>query len=823
MGPVAERSVAELLSVGAESNHFDWIGLCLDNSDLPLIHPEESEPICDVLPVAQEILGRYGTELTDISSSIKRLVDSGQMSGCEEFSRPEFCVGINVFDTDNEHQGALFFLDRQPKELDEQQKRFIERLLALTEHHVEADKIRALQNQLEEKDQQLSLLSEVARQTSNGVVVTDAQGRVTWINRGFQKITGFSLSEMLGKKPGHVLQGDMTAPETKAYMHDQIRHRRRFDAEVINYYRNGTPYWVRIQCEPLYCSDGVFKGFLAIQTDIDSEKKHQSRLEHSLKLNQAILETLHDAVVTTDIRGQIKTVNPSLERMFGYSRSTLIGESISKLMPAQVASEHGHYMREYAARKGRSSSEIMGNLRSVKGQKADGTVFPLRIAVTETTANSEPLLVAAIHDITESEEAKIGLERFRQTLDSTLDCVFMFDSESFQFIYVNRGAIEQLGFSEHELLKMHPYDIKPEFNTFDKFQRMVAPLKNGDISHLKFQTEHQCKGGQRLPVEVSLQYVALDGDLPRFVAVVRDITEQQFHEETIERLAYYDPLTDLPNRRRIRKEIKATMAANAEKDVYGAILLTDLDEFKSVNDTLGHRSGDRLLVELARRYQQAVSDGDTVSRLGGDEFLVVLKDLHSDPTAAAEKAKDIAQGLLDSSSKPTKTLGTAKQVSTSVGIVLYKDEPASVSDLMRMADIAMYDAKRKGKDCYSVFDDTMQQNLLGEERLVSDLKLALSCEDQLVPWFQPKVDQYGTFSGFEALVRWHHPEKGFLAPGQFIELAEAKNLIVALGDLVLEQSCRQMATWREQFPIDEWTVAVNISQKQPLCVSVVVA
>ena len=571
---------------------------------------------------------------------------------------------------------------------------------------------------------------------------------------------------------------------------------------------------MRIQCEPLYCSDGLFKGFLAIQTDIDSEKKQQSRLEHSLKLNEAILETLHDAVVTTDIRGQIKTVNPSLEQMFGYPKSALIGESISKLMPAEEAREHGEYMRKYAASKERSSSEIMGNLRSVMAQKADGTVFPLRIAVTETTVNSEPLLVAAIHDITDSEEAKTNLERFRQTLDSTLDCVFMFDSESFQFIYANRGAIDQLGFSEDELLTMHPYDIKPEFNSFQKFKRLVEPLKQRSISQLKFQTKHQRKNGEQLPVEVSLQYVALDGDLPRFVAVVRDITEQQFHEETIERLAYFDPLTDLPNRRRVREEIKTELSENASNDVYGAILLTDLDEFKSVNDTLGHRSGDRLLVELARRYQQVVADRDTVARLGGDEFLVVLKDLHSDMTIAANKAKGIAEKLLDASSKPTQTLGTAKQVSTSVGIVLYKDLPYSVSDLMRMADIAMYDAKRKGRNCYSVFDDTMQQTLLGEERLVSDLKRALSCEDQLLPWFQPKVDQYGAFSGFEALLRWHHPEKGFLTPGQFIDLAESKNLIVPLGDLVLEKSCRQMKIWREQFPIADWTVAVNISQKQ---------
>ena len=543
----------------------------------------------------------------------------------------------------------------------------------------------------------------------------------------------------------------------------------------------------------------------------NSEDQSQRALEYSFNINRAILNTLYDAVVMTDLQGRIQSVNPAFEKMFGYKENELIGETITKLMPPAVAHHHPDFMHAYA--EGETPGKIMGNLRAVQGLKADGTLFTLQIAVTETKVGSERLLVAALQDITDSEAARLSLNRFRKTLDSTLDCVFMFDAQTLQFFYVNQGAVDQLGYTTNELLKLHPYDVKPLFPEAE-FRKMIAPLLNGEVRRLNFQTVHRHKDGHDLPVDIFLQYVSLEDEPARFIAIVRDITEQQQHKEEIEHLAYFDPLTNLPNRSLIALKLEDCLRSCSETGRFGALMLTDLDDFKTINDTLGHRDGDRLLIEISDRFANVLGDRHSISRLGGDEFLVVTTTPHRDYNAAYKQVSNLAEQLLAAAALPTGALDRAPSISTSLGFVLFNDDSISASELMRMADVAMYDAKKKGKNQISLFDDTMQKELLEEHQLTADLNKALSAESEIVPWFQPKVDRDGRLNGFEALARWHHPERGLLNPASFIELAEKKNLIVPLSDQILMQTCRQMSSWRAQFSMDDWTVSVNISQSQ---------
>ena len=542
-----------------------------------------------------------------------------------------------------------------------------------------------------------------------------------------------------------------------------------------------------------------------------SEDQSQQALEHSFNINRAILNTLYDAVVMTDLQGRIQSVNPALVRMFGYPETELIGEYITKLMPPEVAQHHPGYMQAHA--EGKASGRIMGNLRAVQGLRADGTRFTLQIAITETAVGSERLLVAALHDITESEEARLNLKRFRKTLDSTLDCVFMFDAETLQFFYVNQGALDQLGYTRRELLELHPYDVKPAFPE-PEFRKMIAPLKSGEVSRLNFQTVHRHKSGRDLPVDIALQYVKLEDEPARFIAIVRDISEQKQHQEEIENLAYFDPLTRLPNRSLIAMRLETCLKKCAETGNFGAVMLTDLDDFKTINDTLGHHDGDQLLVEISDRFARVLGEKDSISRLGGDEFLVVINTPHKDYDAALEEVVATAKQFLAAAALPSDTLGHGPPISTSLGFVLFNNDAISPSELMRMADIAMYDAKKRGKNKFSLFDDVMQNELIEEHQLTADLNRALLAGDEIVPWYQPKVDRDGRFVGFEALARWHHPERGLLNPFSFIALAEKKNLIGALSDQILTSACRQMSSWREQFSMDDWTLSVNISQSQ---------
>lgn len=619
--------------------------ICTDHAQ----HPCEfdSSILCDVLPLARPMLG--------------------------------LCLALA---SDTGTRPLLVALTAAAQTLTEADQKSLHDLSGLVSDLLETQKLKQLRQHLEDKTREVALLTEVARQTINGVVVTDPSGLITWVNQGFERLTGYSRADAIGRKPGQLLQGDRTDPETIAYIGQQLSIRQGFQAKLVNYHRNGRAYWVRIHCEPLVATDGSVSGFMAIQTDI-----------------------------------------------------------------------------------------------------------------------------------TDTEEARNDLQRFRKTLDSTLDCVFMFDAQTLQFFYLNQGALDQLGYSRDELLGMHPYDIKPEF-TETAFRAMVAPLINQEVPRLNFQTVHRRKDGRDVPVEVFLQCVVLDNEPPRFIAIVRDITEQQKQQKAIEHLAYFDPLTDLPNRRMTRQNLQGAMSRAEKSGQFGAVLLTDLDDFKSINDTLGHRVGDKLLIEIARRFETTVGERGELSRLGGDEFLVVIEGLGATEAVALEAANQLARDILEAAATPAASLGGSKPVSTSIGLVLFNDRSIPAGELMRMADIAMYDAKNRGKNSIRVFDDTMQQRLLEELDLTSDLIRALENEQELVPWYQPKVDRKGQWQGFEALARWHHPTRGLLGPGQFIELAESKNLIAALSDKVLVQACRQMAEWRSRFPISGWTVSVNISQSQ---------
>lgn len=654
------------------------------------------------------------------------------------------------------------------------------------------------------------LLEEIARQTSNGIVLADTEGRVIWVNAAFESITGYSLENMVGKKPGEVLQGEETSSETVAYMRRQLACRKGFDAELINYHRNGHAYWVRLRCEPLFSSDGRHLGFTAIQQDIDNDKRNQMALQRSENISRAVLETLHEAVVMTDIQGRILISNPMLERIFGYPRDALLGANISKLMPEEVARAHPSWMASYANAPERSGS-IMGSARKLQGLRADGTIFPLRIAVTEADVEGERMLVAAMQDITDSEKTRAALRQFQETLDQTLDCVFMFDAQTLRFIYANQGAIDQLGYTREELLQLHPFDIKPDYSEA-QFRNLIVPLVDGSVKQLDFKTVHVGKNATLIPVEIKLQYVLLQGANPRFVAIVRDITEQEQQLRKIERLAWYDSLTGLPNRAHVRRELEKTVAACAASGTLGAVLLLDLDDFKLINDTLGHRSGDELLQELAERFRSVVADQGICARLGGDEFMIVLTRLPFN--RALRAAITTARSLLAEINTPSLTLGVSRGVSASLGLVMFKDDTVPVSELMRRADIAMYDAKHKGKNRFSVFDEAMLRKLEEEQAITAELKAALARGEEIEPWFQAKVGPGGRITGFEALVRWRHPKRGLLGPGQFVPLAEKKNLIIMLGELVLRKACEYLRQWRETYRVGDWTVAVNISQSQ---------
>ncbi len=294
----------------------------------------------------------------------------------------------------------------------------------------------------------------------------------------------------------------------------------------------------------------------------------------------------------------------------------------------------------------------------------------------------------------------------------------------------------------------------------------------------------------------------------------RELRQLQAAHDEIRNLAYFDPLTGLPNRRLLLDRLQQTLAASIRSNRKRALLFVDLDDFKTLNDTLGHHIGDLLLQEVARRIVGSIREADTVARLGGDEFVVLLQDLNEQPEDAAAQAKIVAEKILFSIHQPYLLDGHECRSSSSIGITIFGNRQDSTNEVLQQADIAMYQAKAAGRNTLHFFAPALQAAVNARAEMEEDLRQAIKAKDFRL-FYQAQVDR-GVLTGAEALVRWQHPKRGLLPPDEFIPLAEQTGVILSLGDWVLETACNQIAAWGTRKNTAHLTIAVNISARQLL-------
>jgi diguanylate cyclase (GGDEF)-like protein/PAS domain S-box-containing protein len=313
---------------------------------------------------------------------------------------------------------------------------------------------------------------------------------------------------------------------------------------------------------------------------------------------------------------------------------------------------------------------------------------------------------------------------------------------------------------------------------------------------------------------ISLSVSRIPASQPEtFVVVLRDITQQRLDEEEIRRLAFYDPLTNLPNRRLLIDRVRQAMLNSTRIGRHGALMFLDLDHFKLLNDTLGHDVGDDLLQQVAARLRQCVREGDSVARLGGDEFVVLLENLSPSATEAANHAEVVAHKILELLSQPYYLRGRVHSSTPSIGIVVFLGDQDSIDELLKKADVAMYQAKSAGRNTARFFDPVMQAVAANNAALAQEIKAGIE-RSEFVLHYQAQIDTRGQCTGAEALVRWNHPAQGLVAPASFIPLAEETGAILALGQWVLETACAQLVAWSLDPATAPWTLAVNVSALQ---------
>lgn len=308
-------------------------------------------------------------------------------------------------------------------------------------------------------------------------------------------------------------------------------------------------------------------------------------------------------------------------------------------------------------------------------------------------------------------------------------------------------------------------------------------------------------------------FIGKEGVPVQYLTIQADITERKRAEEAAQRLAFYDPLTQLPNRRlMIDRLVQARQRAALEGE-FGAFLLIDLDDFKAINDTLGHDVGDELLRQVASRLQGVLRENDTVARQGGDEFALILGGLGQTSLIATDQAASLAQSARQLLCQPYVLHEIRVEVTPSVGVVMFRGEADRVDELLKQADLALYKAKSSGRNCISFFDPALQADMNARSLMLAELRRALEQQELLV-YYQPVVDMQGGVQGVEALVRWRHPSKGMVSPANFIPLAEHSGLILPIGQWVLEQACSQLVAWSADPMRKTWSIAVNVSARQ---------
>ncbi len=438
--------------------------------------------------------------------------------------------------------------------------------------------------------------------------------------------------------------------------------------------------------------------------------------------------------------------------------------------------------------------------------------------VVERDAQGQALRMVGTHlDITGSKlsEAML-LEQAQHTqaiVDNMVDGVITIDARG-RIASFNPAASRMFGYAPEEVIGHNVSLLMPEpdASRHDSYIDNYMSGKTARVIGVGREVDGRRKSGSIFPMSLAVSRIERHGQ-PMFIGLTRDITERKRAEAAIERLAFYDPLTGLANRRLLLDRLNQALAASQRSGRHGAVLFIDLDNFKALNDTLGHGMGDRLLLSIAQRLQASLRAQDSVARWGGDEFVVLLQELGSERDPAALHAEAAAEKLLRVLGQPHQLDDVVHHSTPSIGIVLWGDEELSSEELLKRADHAMYQAKAAGRNRTCFFDPVTQTAMAERAALEADLRQALQ-QERFELHYQAQVNREGRVTGAEALLRWPHPERGWISPAVFIPLAEQTGLIGQLGDWVLDQACEKLRQWALDPALADLTLAVNVSAHQ---------
>jgi len=546
-----------------------------------------------------------------------------------------------------------------------------------------------------------------------------------------------------------------------------------------------------------------------IQT-LRSREEHEAArivLKRESEKNVALLRNASDGIHILDATGNLLEASDSFCRMLGYSREEMVGMNVAQWDAQLDTGGLRAILLDQFARKQRSLFET-------RHRRKDGSCIDVEVSGYPLELDGSPVLFNSSRDITERKRAQESLResemRLRAIIEqSPIGMVFARDGIT---VNVNAVYLEMFGFSNAAEVSGRPLleQVAPQCRAEveERYRRRLQ----SDSEPSSYETIGLRADGSQFPLQVTAKRLMLK-DGPLTLAFLMDITRQRASEDEIRRLAFFDQLTDLPNRRLLLDRLQRAISSSGRTGRHGALLFIDLDNFKSLNDTLGHTVGDALLKQVALRLRAGVRESDSVGRLGGDEFVVILEDLSPNLMEAAQQT-EVASSKILAALRPAYGLpGGASHCTASLGATVFCGNSQSQDELLKQADIAMYQAKKAGRDEMRFFDPRMQQAINAKAALEGELRQALE-RRQFQLHFQVQVDSAGRAFGAEALIRWIHPERGRVSPLDFIPLAEETDLIVPIGRWVLETACAQIKAWEAHAATRALSLCVNVSARQ---------
>ncbi|AYM97310.1 EAL domain-containing protein [Acidovorax sp. 1608163] len=545
--------------------------------------------------------------------------------------------------------------------------------------------------------------------------------------------------------------------------------------------------------------------------DVEERLNTERALSESSARLRAITQAIPDVLLVLDRNGRYLEVLSNDKTALVASAKDLLGKQLSDVLPPDQTQLYLRLIHE-TLRTGRTQT-LEYEIRTLDGlRQFEGRTQPLGVPV-----QGDKAVVLLARDITARKQAEAALReselRFRSLLLNIPSISVQGYLADGTTTYWNKASERLYGYTAEEAMGSSLFDL------------IIPPVMRDTV---RSNVEHMFATGEVIPAgELQLQrkdgtlvdvfsshaYIQVPGQPPEMFCIDIDISGRKAAEDEARYLAFYDALTELPNRRLLVDRLQQVLAGSTRSGMATAVLFVDLDNFKTLNDTRGHEVGDMLLTEVARRLQSHVRELDTVARLGGDEFVVVLQNLGTDPTEAADQARMLGEMLRARLAQPYDLAGHEYHCAASIGITLLHGQRTTVDEILKQADMAMYRAKDAGRNTLRFFDPDMQQAVNRRAMLEAELHNGLK-QGQFLLLYQPQVDETGRIQGAEALVRWQHPEHGMVPPSEFIALAEDTGLIVPLGLWVMETALRQQAQWRNVPALAHLTLAINVSARQ---------